>query len=351
MIKHVLTLFFAGTIALFCTAQGKEMDPTLKGGIQKYDAKNYASALQDFNTVINKNKVDADKFLKAKADYDKLTDYEKALVEQNNLLEGRNDLAMPYYFRGMCNLNLGSKDAAMSDFSTAVGLDSKYAEPLYQRGKMKILDGKKEEGCIEIRGAADLGSEAAKELYEENFCWNASLNYVKEGSTKFNLGKYEEAIIDFNLAIKLNSDSAGNFLKRGQCYYALGKFDKAILDFTKAIEKDSNRAECFFRRGLAYYSLEKHQLAFTDLSYAIHLNSNYSDAYLYRAYACEGMANPKSAIYDYGQVIRIKPDDGLAYFKRGLLKQDGKDKSACKDFKQAAALGYEDAADYAASCK
>ncbi|HEY6161431.1 MAG TPA: tetratricopeptide repeat protein [Bacteroidia bacterium] len=351
MIRHFFTLLFTCSVFLSASAQGQEMDPMVKSGIQKYDAKNFAGALQDFSSFISKNKPTIDKYLKDKAAYDKLTEYEKALVENAQLLDRRNDLAMPYYYRGMCNLNTGNKDAAMQDFDMAIQLDSKYPDPLYQRGKMLVENGKKEEGCIQIRTAADLGSAAAKELYEENFCWNASLNYMKEGTTKFNLGQYNEAINDFDLAIKLNPDSANLFNKRGQCYYALGKFDKALLDFGKALERDSSKAEYYFRKGLCYYSQEKHQQAFSEFSKAIQMDNNYADAYLYRAYSCEGMANSKSAIYDYGQVIRIKPEDGLAYFKRGLLKQDMKDHTACKDFKQAAALGYEDAADYAASCK
>jgi tetratricopeptide (TPR) repeat protein len=351
MLKHFVLLLFTGAIVVGAGAQKSEMDPLMKSGIQKYDSKNFNGALQDFSGYISQHKTEIDKFIKDKTAYDKLTEYEKALVENAQLLDHRNDLAQPYYYRGMCYLNTGNKDAAKGDFDMAVQLDPTYAEPHYQRGKMMVEGGKKEEGCIEIRTAVDLGSASAKELYEENFCWNASINYSSEGKTKYNLGKYAEAIGDFDLAIKLNPDSASFWSRRGMCYYSLGKFDKAMADFTQAIQRDSASPEYFYRRGLCYYSLEKHQLAFTDFSRSLQNDNNFADAFLYRAYACEGMANTKSAIYDYGQVIRIKPNDGLAYFKRGLLKQDLKDKTACKDFKQAAALGYEDAADYAASCK
>lgn len=352
MIKSFLSLFLA--VSMFYSAQGQtkqEMDPAVKSGIQKFDAKNYQGALQDFSGAITKFKAEEDKYLKSRVEYDKLSDYQKAMVENNDLFEARTDLAIPYYYRAVCQLNLQNKAEAMKDLDKALVLDSKYTLAIYQRGKLKIENGDKENGCIEIRLAADLGSEAAKELYEENFCWNASFNYAKQGTTNFTLGKYDEAINDFNLAIKLNPDSGSNFIKRGMCYYAQGKFDKAIADYTKAISRDSIRAEGWYRRGLCYYSLEKHQQAFTDLSFAIQKDNNYVDAFLYRAYACEGLANTKSAIYDYGQVIRLKPNDGLAYFKRGLLKQDSDKKTACKDFKQAVVLGYDDAAEYAASCK
>jgi hypothetical protein len=62
------------------------------------------------------------------------------------------------------------------------------------------------------------------------------------------------------------------------------------------------------------------------------------------------MENFRSACYDYSEAIRIKPKDGLAYYKRGLANQDAKDNSACKDFKMAASFGLEDAKSLAESC-
>src|ERR1051326_4633637 len=138
MMKYLLSFILPCTFILNLAAQQPEMDPLVKSGIQKYDAKNYAGASQDFSSFISKSKADIDKYLKQKADYDKLTDYEKALVESAQVFDGRNDLAVPYYYRGMCNLNTGSKDDAMSDFNMDISLDSKYADPLYERGKMKI---------------------------------------------------------------------------------------------------------------------------------------------------------------------------------------------------------------------
>ncbi|MEW6470098.1 MAG: tetratricopeptide repeat protein [Bacteroidota bacterium] len=326
-------------------------DPLLKSGKQKYDAKNYQGAMQDFSALINKNDAQTKSYLKKKADYDKLTEYEKALIESAELLTDRPDLAKPYYYRGMCYLGLGNKTNASKDFDMAISILPKYADAMYERASLKMQEGKKDEACIEMRAAADLGSEKAKDAFEDNFCWSASMNYVKEGTTKLNLAQYDAAIIDFNLAIKLSPDSAGIYIKRGQCWYGLGKFDKAILDFTKAISLDENKPEYYYRRGLAFYSQEKFKEASEDFGRAVKLDQNYADAWLYRAYCSEGLNNPKDALYNYGQVIRIKPDDGLAYYKRGLLKRDMKDKTCCSDFKKSAALGYEDAQADAEGCK
>jgi tetratricopeptide (TPR) repeat protein len=82
----------------------------------------------------------------------------------------------------------------------------------------------------------------------------------------------------------------------------------------------------------------------------IRLDPNNYDAYMQRGAACEGIENFKSAIYDYSEAIRIKPKDGLAYYKRGVANQDAKDNSACKDFKIAYSLGVDDAKLLAEGC-
>ena len=357
MIKQLISVifFFAITIAVSAQTAPKTTapleDPLMKSGKQKYDAKNFQGAMQDFNSLINKNDAETKKYLKKRLDYEKLTEYEKALIESAELLTERADLAKPYYYRAMCYLGLGNKPDATKDLDIALSIVPKYSDALFERATLKMETGNKDDACIDMRAAADMGSEKAKDAFENNFCWSNSMNYVKEGTTKMNLAQYDAAIVDFNLALKLNPDSASTFIKRGMCWYSMGKFDKAILDFSKAIAIDENKAEYYYRRGLAYYSQEKFQIAFDDFGKAIKLDVNYADAYLYRAYSCEGLNNPKSAIYDYGQVIRIKPDDGLAYYKRGLVKRDMKDKTCCTDFKKAALLGNEDAVNDADGCK
>ncbi|MCC7302902.1 MAG: tetratricopeptide repeat protein [Bacteroidia bacterium] len=345
-ILFCLVLILSATL----TAQLKFEDH-IKNGRTKLDAKNFAGAYQDFQSAYNAKQAEINNYLNKRKAFDKLTEFEKASLENAEALQPRNDFAQVYYYRGLASLGLGKKEDALKDFEMSIYMDDKFAGPYLERGKILFEKGQKDQGCLDLRAAADLGSPAAKELYEDNFCWNNAVNYVKEGTSKLALKQYESALNDFHLAVKLNPDSASYYMYRGQCYYGMGKFNEAMLDFTRAIDRNPNKAEYFYHRGLAYYSQEKHKLAFEDFGKAVSMNPNYVDAILYRAYSCEGMGNWKSAIYDYGQVIRIKPDDGYAYYRRGLAKQESKDKTACTDFKKAVSLGNEESVDYAAGCK
>ena len=56
------------------------------------------------------------------------------------------------------------------------------------------------------------------------------------GSCKYFLKQYEEAIKDFDQAIKLNPESYVSFRIRGLCHRELGKKEFAKKDFQKAIK-------------------------------------------------------------------------------------------------------------------
>jgi tetratricopeptide (TPR) repeat protein len=346
-----ISLLLTVNIVLAQSSVKNPSDPAYLSGRQKYDTKNYQAAWHDFNLLVQKQLNETQSFLEKKKKFESLSEYERALADNAELIVRRADLSLPYYYRGMCNLKAQDVDKAKQDFLKAVEIDNKLGDAYLELGKLELGSGKgKDNACILLRNAADNGNEEAKDLYATQFCLNSSLNYMKEGTIKMNLNQYEAAITDFNLAIKLNPDSASFYYKRGMCYYGLSKFDKAVADFSKAIELQP-LAEYYFKRGQAYYSQQWHKPAFEDYTKALEFDKTNSDFYLYRAYACEGMGNPKSAVFDYSEVIRLKPEDATAYLKRALLKQEMKDKSCCKDFKKAADLGNEEASEYYKTCK
>ena len=69
-------------------------------------------------------------------------------------------------------------------------------------------------------------------------------------------GRNEQAIIDFDKAIKLKPDYINAHLKRGVANYSLGRFDpedyrEAIKDFDEVIRLNPDNAGAWFFRGLA----------------------------------------------------------------------------------------------------
>ncbi len=60
--------------------------------------------------------------------------------------------------------------------------------------------------------------------------------YYNRGGTHYELGKYQEAIEDFNQAITLAPQDAEAYMGRSFTHYRLGNYQKAIQDYNQAIK-------------------------------------------------------------------------------------------------------------------
>jgi tetratricopeptide (TPR) repeat protein len=56
-------------------------------------------------------------------------------------------------------------------------------------------------------------------------------------------GWYDEALRDFNTAIRFDSEYAAAYWSRGMVYRDLGDIDRAIADFDRALRLDPEYAE------------------------------------------------------------------------------------------------------------
>lgn len=323
----------------------------LTSGLEQQKEGNHDQAITEFTEVIQKHETEVQEFLKKWDEYEKISVFERAEkgIEAPAVDAG---LARAYYLRGISYAAVQNNEEAMKDQSVAIKVDPKLGGAYYQRGKLHWILGNKFEGCSDLGAARSLGDSLAKEMYDEKFCWNEALSYYKDTQSKFKLNLYEDCLATIAKAIRISPDSTAFLALRGRCYLGMGKLDLAFIDFDRTIASSQTNIDAYYGRGMAFLNKRKFQEAFDDLDKAIRLNERFVDAYMYRAAACEGMNKVQSALYDYEQVQRLKPNDPVAFYKSGLLKNENGDPAgACADFKRAAALGHTEAADYAKGCK
>jgi protein O-mannosyl-transferase len=92
-------------------------------------------------------------------------------------------------------------------------------------------------------------------------------------------GKMEEAIDNYNKAIRIKPDLYVSYSGRGLAYDRLGQDQRAVEDYNHAILLKPDYAEAYFNRGNSYDELGRYQQAINDYNEAIRLNPSYMRAY------------------------------------------------------------------------
>lgn len=190
---------------------------------------------------------------------------------------------------------------------------------------------------IQISNLFNLGSNAintkdyklAEKYFSDiiNLDNNNSTAYNNRGITKQFQGKYSEAILDYDKAIRLKPNDADFYNNRGFSKHSQSKYDEAILDYNKAIELNPNSSEAYNNRGACKQYMKDNEGAIEDYNKAIKLNPNYSEAYYNRGNAKKDLGilyknidYLEKAIKDFNKAIELNTYLSEAYFNRGISK-------------------------------
>ena len=97
------------------------------------------------------------------------------------------------------------------------------------------------------------------------FVWRS---YYNRGTVYYEKGEYDQAILCFDKAIRINPWFAEAYCSRGTAYYQKSEYDQAILDFNKAIEINPGFAEAYYNRAVVYYHKQEYDKAWEDVQEA-----------------------------------------------------------------------------------
>ena len=103
---------------------------------------------------------------------------------------------------------------------------------------------------------------------------------VDRGMENSQNGRYDQALKDFNDALKLKPNDAMLITYRGVVYYAKGQNDLAMKDFNRAIEIDPKAGKAYYQRGMIYENQEKYAQAVPELKKAKSLGYNVDPVFI-----------------------------------------------------------------------
>jgi tetratricopeptide (TPR) repeat protein len=110
------------------------------------------------------------------------------------------------------------------------------------------------------------------------------------------------------------------YLNRGNLYKANGAYDQAIADYDEAIRLDPRDVKAYNNRGLAWMMKSAFDRALADLDQAIRLNPKYEDAFVNRGGVYYRKGNYANAVADYAEAVELAPNDTEALYWRGKAK-------------------------------
>ena len=181
-------------------------------------------------------------------------------------------------------------------------------------------------------------SRTAKPLAQRNYSVPAE-TYFLRGNMMYTLQLYQEAVVEFNQALRLKPDYVDAYNNLGNAKAGLGQHFAAIADYDTAIRLKPDYALAYYNRGNMKTNLGQHFTAITDYDTAIRLKPDYVDAYNNRGLLKSKLGQHFAAIADFDMAIRLKPDYALAYYNRGLERYKlGQHFAAITDFDTAIRL-------------
>ena len=131
--------------------------------------------------------------------------------------------------------------------------------------------------------------------------------YYHRGKAKYELKRYKTAIYDYDKALRLKPDYVSAYFDRGLAKYALGQYQAAITDYDMVLRFTMDNVSAYFNRGLAKYKLRQRDAAIADFDDAIRLKSNSVEAYYHRGLANYEQELYDAAIADFGKVNQLDP--------------------------------------------
>lgn len=124
--------------------------------------------------------------------------------------------------------------------------------------------------------------------------------------------------------------------ERAQKLLDENKLTESLNEFNLALKLNPNSAEIYNQRAVVYIHLKKQHLSLSDFNKAIELDPDYAYRYASRAYARDFFGDINGAIEDYYKAVELDPTDAVANNNLGiLLEKKGYQEKAQNHYKKA----------------
>ncbi len=249
--------------------------------------------------------------------------------------------------RGLVMWDKGRNAMLGADYGNAV----QFFTQAIQNGESPEFYADRADAYMRIKdyGKALVDTHKALELYPQN----PSVLADQAGALA-KLGRIGEAISDLELVTRIDpgETSVENIrdwlsdllIRQGYELQRDGKYDEAILQFNSAEKLNPARYQAFYWRARVYAHKGRFDLAEADLNQAIRLNPRYFEAYQTLDWILARDRRWDEVVSHWNRFIQIEPGNANAYIERaGTFRHKGNMVAALEDLKKACDLGNSNA--------
>lgn len=150
--------------------------------------------------------------------------------------------------------------------------------------------------------------------------------YIDNGIFDIQRGEFESALENINKSIELKKDWEISYFYRGVAHQALENFDEAMLDYTKALKLNPNMIDAYYNRAKITLSrkditnpdIEK---AVADLEKALEMDNKFVDALFAMAAAQKKLGNYHKSLEFLEKLLQLEPEAIHAKALKKLILQ------------------------------
>ncbi|MDQ1275436.1 MAG: hypothetical protein QG610_1009, partial [Euryarchaeota archaeon] len=133
--------------------------------------------------------------------------------------------------------------------------------------------------------------------------------WERRGKYSYKLGKYEEALKEFDRCLESNPKDADIWRNKGSALYMLGRYEEALEAFNNSLEIDPKNANAWDLKGSIFYKLGRPEEALKALDKALQKNPNIFEAWFNKGSILFELGRYKQALSAVENALRINAGD------------------------------------------
>lgn len=240
--------------------------------------------------------------------YASLEDYVRADAAYAKAVELAPDAYSPHLFRGKYLSGIGNRRGALSDYSAAIA-----AEPVpicyFERGYTYTLQNRYDEAISDFEAAV-------KQRPDWRNSTIVNEAYHNRGVQNLEKEAYKQAVGDFDTAIEINPAYLPSYLSRGMAYRNLRQYGEAMSDFEHCVEVDPKYAEAYYQMGFTSFKRRLYKKAIPDLKTAIELEPQNTTFIFKLADTYYHLGEYATAVSHFDKLLEIDANDCWAHYWR-----------------------------------